>query len=153
MQDASFTELRNRAHHFLAEKEEENTARRHELGVSDDLAQIPGLTSAMLVALTRGVVTFSDRICCIGGITGSNQFDTLVVVNIYDPFVTGCTTSGCVRATVVDATVITTSLRRIGRSLNQRRITGCSGNRSIVCPSRRQSTPKSVFVSSSRWIE
>jgi diadenylate cyclase len=37
------------------------------------------LRSAMLVALTRGVVTFSDRICCVGGITGSNQFDTLVV--------------------------------------------------------------------------
>jgi len=46
------------------------------------------LRSAMLVALTRGVVTFSDRICCVGGITGSNQFDTLVVVDIEREFQT-----------------------------------------------------------------
>jgi len=46
------------------------------------------LRSAMLVALTRGVVTFSDRICCVGGIAGSNQFDTLVVVDIEREFQT-----------------------------------------------------------------
>jgi DNA integrity scanning protein DisA with diadenylate cyclase activity/mannitol/fructose-specific phosphotransferase system IIA component (Ntr-type) len=37
------------------------------------------LRSALLVALTRGLISFNDRICCIGGITGSNQFDTIVV--------------------------------------------------------------------------
>lgn len=46
------------------------------------------MRSAMLVALTRGVVTFSDRICCVGGIGGSNQFDTLVVVDIEREFQT-----------------------------------------------------------------
>jgi DNA integrity scanning protein DisA with diadenylate cyclase activity/mannitol/fructose-specific phosphotransferase system IIA component (Ntr-type) len=46
------------------------------------------LRSAKLVALTRGVVTFSDRICCVGGISGSNQFDTLVVVDIEREFQT-----------------------------------------------------------------
>ena len=46
------------------------------------------LRSAMLVALTRGVVTFSDRICCVGGIMGSNQFDTVVVVDIEREFQT-----------------------------------------------------------------
>ena len=46
------------------------------------------LRSAMLVALTRGVVKFTDRICCVGGITGSNQFDTLVVVDIEREFQT-----------------------------------------------------------------
>jgi diadenylate cyclase len=46
------------------------------------------LRSAMLVALTRGVVKFIDRICCIGGITSSNQFDTLVVVDIEREFQT-----------------------------------------------------------------
>ncbi len=46
------------------------------------------LRSAMLVALTRGVVTFSDRICCLDGIVGSNQFDTLVVVDIEREFQT-----------------------------------------------------------------
>ncbi|MBP6507795.1 MAG: diadenylate cyclase [Opitutaceae bacterium] len=40
------------------------------------------LRSAILVALTRGIVSFNDRICCIGGVTGSNQFDTLTVVDI-----------------------------------------------------------------------
>jgi N utilization substance protein A len=54
-------ELRSRAHQFLAEKEEENTARRHELGVSDELAQIPGLSSAMLVTLGEaGIKSLDD---------------------------------------------------------------------------------------------
>ena len=51
-------------------------------------ARLAQLRSAMLVALTRGVVTFSDRICCVGGIAGSNQFDTLVVVDIEREFQT-----------------------------------------------------------------
>ena len=46
------------------------------------------LRSAMLVALTRGLVSFTDRICCVGGITGSNQFDTVVVVDIEREFQT-----------------------------------------------------------------
>jgi DNA integrity scanning protein DisA with diadenylate cyclase activity/mannitol/fructose-specific phosphotransferase system IIA component (Ntr-type) len=46
------------------------------------------LRSSMLVALTRGLVTFTDRICCVGGIPGSNQFDTLVVVDIEREFQT-----------------------------------------------------------------
>lgn len=52
---------------------------------SQRLAQ---LRSAMLVALTRGVISFNDRICCVGGITGSNQFDTLVVVDVEREFQT-----------------------------------------------------------------
>ena len=51
-------------------------------------ARLAQLRSAMLVALTRGIVTFTDRICCVGGITGSNQFDTLVVVDIEREFQT-----------------------------------------------------------------
>jgi DNA integrity scanning protein DisA with diadenylate cyclase activity/mannitol/fructose-specific phosphotransferase system IIA component (Ntr-type) len=46
------------------------------------------LRSAMLVALTRGIISFNDRICCVGGITGSNQFDTLVVVDVEREFQT-----------------------------------------------------------------
>ena len=46
------------------------------------------LRSAVLVALTRGVISFNDRICCIGGITGSNQFDTVVVVDVEREFQT-----------------------------------------------------------------
>jgi len=40
------------------------------------------------VALTRGVIAFTDRVCCIGGMTGSNQFDTLTVVDIEREFQT-----------------------------------------------------------------
>ena len=46
------------------------------------------LRSAVLVALTRGLVTFTDRICCVGGIAGSNQFDTIVVVDVEKEFQT-----------------------------------------------------------------
>jgi DNA integrity scanning protein DisA with diadenylate cyclase activity len=50
--------------------------------------RVAQLRSAILVALTRGVIAFTDRICCIGGITGSNQFDTLIVVDIEREFQT-----------------------------------------------------------------
>lgn len=46
------------------------------------------LRSAILVALTREVIAFTDRVCCIGGTTGSNQFDTLTVVDIEREFQT-----------------------------------------------------------------
>ncbi|ACB77862.1 diadenylate cyclase [Opitutus terrae] len=46
------------------------------------------LRSAILVAVTRGVIRFTDRVCCIGGMTGSNQFDTLIVVDIEREFQT-----------------------------------------------------------------
>ena len=46
------------------------------------------LRSAILVALTRGVISASDRVCCIGGLMGSNQFDTLVVVDVEREFQT-----------------------------------------------------------------
>jgi diadenylate cyclase len=46
------------------------------------------LRSAILVALTRNVIAFTDRVCCLGGITGSNQFDTLVVVDVEREFQT-----------------------------------------------------------------
>jgi diadenylate cyclase len=52
------------------------------------------LRSALLVALTRGLITFNDRICCIGGITGSNQFDTIVVAEIEREFQTLLSGSG-----------------------------------------------------------
>jgi diadenylate cyclase len=46
------------------------------------------LRSAVLVGLTRGTVQFSDRICCVGGLAGSNQFDTVVVVEVEREFQT-----------------------------------------------------------------
>jgi DNA integrity scanning protein DisA with diadenylate cyclase activity len=46
------------------------------------------LRSAILVALTRGLLSFTDRVCCLGGVAGSNQFDTLAVVDIEREFET-----------------------------------------------------------------
>jgi N utilization substance protein A len=44
-------EIQSRAQEYLARIEAENDARRQELGVSDDLKEIDGVTSAMMVAL------------------------------------------------------------------------------------------------------
>ena len=46
------------------------------------------LRSAVLVGLTRGLIVFSDRLCCVGGMAGSNQFDTIVVVDVEKEFQT-----------------------------------------------------------------
>jgi len=44
------------------------------------------LRSAVLIGLTRGVFTSSDRLCCVGGLPQSNQFDSIVVVDIEREF-------------------------------------------------------------------
>ncbi len=46
------------------------------------------LRSAMLVGLSRGWFQFNDRLCCVGGIADSNQFDTIVVVDVEREFQT-----------------------------------------------------------------
>lgn len=46
------------------------------------------LRSAIFVALTRGMISFNDRVCCVGGIAGSNQFDTVVIVDVEREFQT-----------------------------------------------------------------
>ncbi|MEE9249712.1 MAG: helix-hairpin-helix domain-containing protein, partial [Alphaproteobacteria bacterium] len=54
-------EMRTRARTYLSEQEEKLTARRRELGVAAELAEIPGLTSAALVSLgENGVKTLDD---------------------------------------------------------------------------------------------
>jgi len=54
-------ELRERARAFLAQQDEELTRRRKELDVSDDLAEVEGMTPALLVALgENGVKTRDD---------------------------------------------------------------------------------------------
>ena len=44
------------------------------------------LRSAVLIGLTRGIFKHNDRLCCIGGIPQSNQFDTLVIVDVEREF-------------------------------------------------------------------
>ena len=54
-------ELRERARVYLANKDEEASSRRRELGVADELAEMQGLTPTMLVALGEaGVKTLDD---------------------------------------------------------------------------------------------
>jgi N utilization substance protein A len=55
------SELQERARTFITRKNEEFEARRHELGVSDEVAALDGITPAMLVALgEKGVKTLDD---------------------------------------------------------------------------------------------
>ncbi|MEM9161367.1 MAG: diadenylate cyclase, partial [Verrucomicrobiota bacterium] len=44
--------------------------------------------SAFLVGLTRGVFSMNQRVCCIGGIPGSDQFDSIVVYDLKKEFQT-----------------------------------------------------------------
>jgi len=44
------------------------------------------LRSAVLIGLTRGIFEFNSRLCCVGGIPQSNQFDTIVVVDVEREF-------------------------------------------------------------------
>ena len=58
-------EIQTRAREYLDKLEQERDARRKELGVSDELAQVPGMTTAMMVALgENGIKTLEDFADC-----------------------------------------------------------------------------------------
>ena len=58
-------EIQSRAHEYLARIEAENEGRRKELGVDDDLKEIDGVTTAMLVAFGENdVKTVEDLAGC-----------------------------------------------------------------------------------------
>jgi N utilization substance protein A len=58
-------EIQNRALEFLERRETELDNKRRELGVEDELANVPGLSKAMLVALgENGVKTLEDLADC-----------------------------------------------------------------------------------------
>jgi DNA integrity scanning protein DisA with diadenylate cyclase activity len=44
------------------------------------------LRSAVLIGLTRGIFSNTDRLCCIGGLPQSNQFDSITVVDVEREF-------------------------------------------------------------------
>ncbi len=44
------------------------------------------LRSAILIGLTRGVIKYNDRLCCLGGVSGGDQFDTIVIVDVEKEF-------------------------------------------------------------------
>lgn len=58
-------EIQSRAHEYLARLESEQDARRLELGVSDDLKEVAGATTAMLVKFgENGIKTVEDLAGC-----------------------------------------------------------------------------------------
>ena len=44
------------------------------------------LRSAVLIGLTRSIFSSQDRLCCIGGLPQSNQFDSITVVDVEREF-------------------------------------------------------------------
>lgn len=46
------------------------------------------LRSAVLIGLTRGTFSSHDRLCCVGGLPQSNQFDSITVVDVEREFQT-----------------------------------------------------------------
>lgn len=68
-------ELRNRAHSHLSELEEENNRRLQELGMAEDLTQLPGLTSAMLVVLGDAGIKALDDLADLAGDELTNSED------------------------------------------------------------------------------
>jgi diadenylate cyclase len=54
------------------------------------------LRSAILIGLTRGLFSFSDRLTCVGGLPGSNQFDTVVMIDIEREFQSIITEQGSI---------------------------------------------------------
>jgi N utilization substance protein A len=58
-------EIQTRAREYLEKEEAARDARRKELGVADDMAKVPGVTTAMMVALgEKGIKTVEDLADC-----------------------------------------------------------------------------------------
>ena len=58
-------QIQTRAREYLEQQEADRDAKRRELGVADELAEIPGITTAMMVALgENGVKTVEDFADC-----------------------------------------------------------------------------------------
>ena len=72
------TELRNRAHNYLAEQEEEFSQRRLELGMSDEIIVIPGLSSGMLVVLGEAGIKALDDLADLAADELNNKEDGLL---------------------------------------------------------------------------
>lgn len=58
-------EIQTRAREYLDRIEQERDAKRKELGVADEIAQVPGVTTAMMVAMgENGIKTLDDLADC-----------------------------------------------------------------------------------------
>jgi len=84
-------ELQTRAHDYLARIDAEYDARRQELGVADELSDIPGVTPRMLVAFgENGIKTVEDLAGCatddLSGWTERKDGEATRVAGILDGF-------------------------------------------------------------------
>ena len=78
------------------------------------------LRSAVMIGLTRGIFKAKDKICCIGGVGGSNQIDSIVILDIEkefsDIFVSQKILPECVKPEVIERILdIATELSVEGR--------------------------------------
>lgn len=64
------------------------------------------LRSAILIGLTRGIFSSNERVCCVGGVPQSNQFDSITVVDIAREFQTMLIQKSQVLPTTVKPEVI-----------------------------------------------
>ncbi len=67
--DETATELQDRAREFLDRREAELNEERQKLGVSDDLYGVPGLTTAMMIAMGKSddkILSLDDFAGCVG---------------------------------------------------------------------------------------
>ena len=63
--EATAEQIQTRAREYLESQEAERDSKRRELGVADEMAEIPGITTAMMVALgENGVKTVEDFADC-----------------------------------------------------------------------------------------
>ena len=72
------TELRNRAHSHLSEQEEANSRHLQELGMAEELLQMTGLTSAMLVVLGDAGIKELDDLADLAADELTNSEDGLL---------------------------------------------------------------------------
>lgn len=64
------------------------------------------LRSAALIGLGRGLFKFKDTICCVGGIADSNQFDSVVIIDIQQEFHSVLTNKGSILPSSVKPEVL-----------------------------------------------
>lgn len=84
-------EIQARARDYLDRIEAENDAKRKELGVSDEILQIPGMTTAMMVAVGEdGIKTMEDFAgCAVDDLVGWRERkdgETKVFDGLFTPF-------------------------------------------------------------------
>src|ERR1700758_4009703 len=89
--DDTATELQTRARDYLAKIEAELDAKRTELGVADELKEVPGVTTAMLVRFgENGIKTVEDLAGCatddLAGWTERKDGETVREAGILDGF-------------------------------------------------------------------